>query len=214
MNSKTNGRLDRRARLLVTVVLATGLGLLSLGSTLTRGGEGVPSQDQAARPIPRKPAYTAQGALIRPDRYREWIYVGTPLTPNDLNPPAAPLHEFHNVYIHPIDFDYWKQTGAFQDGTVIVAESVGVGSKKSTSGNGYFMGEFEGLEAAVKDSRRFKSEPGNWAYFSFGRTHPLTDTAEKQAAVSCNFCHRANAETDFVFTQYYPVLRPKEIGDR
>jgi hypothetical protein len=157
--------------------------------------------------MPRKPDYTAQGALIRPEGYREWVYVGTPVTPNDLNPPAAPLHEFHNVYIHPTDFDYWKKTGTFTDGTVIVAESVSVGSRKATSGKGYFMGELVGLEAAVKDSGRFNDEPGNWAYFSFGQKHPLTDSAEKLPAVSCNFCHRANAEDDFVFTQYYPVLR-------
>ena len=214
MTNTTNGRLDRTPRLLVIAVVMTALGLLSHSSTLTRGGERAPSQARMARPIPPKPGYTGQGALIRPEGYREWIYVGTPITPNDLNPPAAPLHEFHNVYIHPNDFEYWTKTGTFSDGTVIVAESVGVGSRKATSGNGYFMGEFEGLEAAVKDSGRFKGEPGTWAYFSFGRTHPLTDTAEKLPAVSCNFCHRANAGEDFVFTQYYPVLRAaKGIGD-
>ena len=49
-----------------------------------------------------KPSFNAEGELLRPDfRFREWVYVGTPLTPNELNPPEAPFPEFHNVYIHP-----------------------------------------------------------------------------------------------------------------
>ena len=31
-----------------------------------------------------KPSYNDKGEMIRPDiSYREWVYVGTPLTPND-----------------------------------------------------------------------------------------------------------------------------------
>ena len=37
-----------------------------------------------------KPGFNEAGELLRPDvSYREWVYVGTPLTPNDLNPPEA-----------------------------------------------------------------------------------------------------------------------------
>ena len=155
-----------------------------------------------------KPGFNENGELIRPDvSYREWVYVGTPITPNDMNPPEAPFPDFHNVYIHPSDFDYWKRTGKFQDGTVLVKELVSVGSKKAVSGNGYFMGEFTGLEATIKDSKRFKDEPGNWAYFSFGHSYPLADSAAAFPAAACNACHAASAAEDFVFTQYYPILR-------
>ncbi len=41
------------------------------------------------------------GALERPSGYREWVYVGTPVTPNDMNDGKAAFPEFHNVYIHP-----------------------------------------------------------------------------------------------------------------
>jgi hypothetical protein len=37
--------------------------------------------------------------MKRPEGYREWIYIGTPLTPNDMNGGDAPLPEFHAVYI-------------------------------------------------------------------------------------------------------------------
>lgn len=154
-----------------------------------------------------KPGYTADGKLIQPTGYRDWVYVGTPLTPNDLNPPEAPFPEFHNVYIHPADFAHYEKTGDFPDGTVLVKELISVGSKEASSGVGYFMGEYIGLEAAVKDSKRFQDEPGYWAYFSFGHSYPLAETAPKQPVSTCNTCHQTNAADDWVFTQYYPRLR-------
>lgn len=163
-----------------------------------------------AAPAPQdlnaKPGFTADGQLIRPTGYRHWLYIGTPLTPNELNPPEAPFPEFHNVYIHPSDFAEYKSTGKFRDGTILVKELVSVGAKKATSGQGYFMGDFIGLEAAIKDSQRFPNEPGYWAYFSFGHKYPLASTAAKQPVANCNSCHGPNAADDYVFTQYYPVL--------
>ncbi len=160
-----------------------------------------------------KPTFNDKGELIRPDiSYRHWVYIGTPLTPNDLNPPEAPFPDFHNVYIHPDDFDHYRRTGLFPNGTVIVKELVSVGAKQAVSGNGYFMGEFTGLEATIKDKDRFKDEPGNWAYFSFGHSYPLADSAAAFPAAACNACHEASAADDFVFTQYYPVLRAAKGG--
>jgi hypothetical protein len=106
----------------------------------------------------------------------------------------------------------YKRTGKFPDGTTLVKELVSVGSKQATSGRGYFMGEFIGLEVARKDAKRFKDEPGNWAYFSFGHEYPLADTAKAFPSQSCNACHANSAADDFVFTQYYPVLRAAKGG--
>ena len=105
----------------------------------------------------------------------------------------APFPDFHNVYIDPESYDHYMETGNFREGTVLVKELVSVGSKAAASGRGYFMGEFIGLEAAVKDSNRFPDEPGNWAYFSFGHSYPLADTAEKFPAAACSSCHEAAA---------------------
>ena len=166
----------------------------------------LPEVTQQAPDFP-KPSFNEDGNLIRPDvSYRQWVYVGTPLTPNDLNPPEAPFPDFHNVYIHPDDFDHYSRTGDFPQGTVIVKELVSVGSKQAVSGNGYFMGEFIGLETTIKDAERFPEEPGNWAYFSFGHSYPLADEAAALPPAACNGCHEASAADDFVFTQYYPIL--------
>ena len=151
--------------------------------------------------------FTPDGKLKRPVGYRKWVYVGTPLTPNDLNDGEASFPEFHSVYMDPESFAHFEKTGEYRDGTVMIKELIGVGAKEATSGKGYFMGDFRGLEASIKDSKRFKDEPGNWAYFSFGHKYPLKAEATKQAAASCNACHETSAAKDDVFSQYYPVLR-------
>ncbi len=135
------------------------------------------------------------------------MYVGTPVTPNDLNGGETLFPEFHAVYMDPESFAHYEKTGGFRDGTVMVKELISVGAKEATSSKGDFMGDFSGLEASIKDSKRFKDEPGSWAYFSFGHKYPLKAEATKNAAASCNACHETSAAKDYVFSQYYPVLR-------
>ncbi|MGI9248616.1 MAG: cytochrome P460 family protein, partial [Woeseiaceae bacterium] len=76
------------------------------------------------------------GQLERPTGYREWVYVGTPVTPNDMNDGKAAFPEHHNVYIDPESWAHWKQTGEFREGTILMKELVSVGSKAAVSGNG------------------------------------------------------------------------------
>ncbi len=151
--------------------------------------------------------YTADGKMKQPVGYREWIYVGTPLTPNDMNDGEASFPEFHSVYIDPASWAHYKKTGEFREGTVLVKELSTVGTKEASSGKGYFMGEIAGLEVSVKDSKRYADEPGNWAYYSFGHKKPWKDETVAQKSFACNSCHENSAAEDFVFTQYYPILR-------
>jgi len=157
------------------------------------------------------------GELERPTGYREWVYVGTPVTPNDLNDGKAAFPEHHNVYIDPESWAHWKKTGEFRDGTILIKELVSVGAKVAVSGNGYFQGDYIGLEATIKSKKHSPDEPGNWAYYSFSTSDhkSLTHTANAFPAASCNACHQASAADDFVFTQYYPVLRAgKATGEQ
>lgn len=162
------------------------------------------------------PTYTSAGELERPENWREWVYIGTPLTPNALNGGEAPFPEFHSVYIDPASFDHWQETGEFREGTMLAKELALVisedahedGSTDQVSGRGYFMGELQGLEIAFKDTIRFPDEPGGWSYFSFGhQPEPYAQTAAAFPTETCNACHEASADHDWVFTQFYPVLR-------
>jgi hypothetical protein len=185
-----------RARLIVlSAMAAAGLSCVLDGRTAT------PTEESA------KITFTQDGKLKQPEGYRQWVYLGTPITPNELNGGEAPFPDFHAVYIDPGSFAYFQKNGTFRDGTVMVKELVGIGAKEASSGKGYFMGDFIGLETSIKDSKRFKEEPGNWGYFTFGHKYPLKKEAAPNATASCNACHQDNAKTDYVFSQYYPVLR-------
>ena len=160
--------------------------------------------------------FTAEGAVKMPANWRRWVFVGAPLTPNGLNGGNAPFPEFHNVYVEPTAFRHYQATGEWPEGTQIAKELTTVrsnnnaenGSTAEVSGVGYQQGEFSGLELAVKDNSRFGDMPGGWAYFSFGhQPEPYNATSEAFPAENCNACHEASADTDFVFTQFYPVIR-------
>ena len=169
--------------------------------------------------------FAADGQVQIPKNWRQWIYVGTPLTPNALNNGKAAFPEFHNVYIEPSAYAYWQKTGKFANGTQIAKELVLVrqkdkdemndnGSTGEVSGVGYFQGEFQGLELTIKDLKRYPKEPGGWAYFSFGhKPQPYNQTAKIFPTESCNSCHQGNAADDFVFTQFYPVLRSAKSNE-
>ncbi len=196
-----------RRRLLIAVpsLIAIAIAITAINTNSNTGAFAAPAVADESQPSPVE--FNTDGELVRPTGYRKWTYIGTPVTPNDMNGGAAPFPEFHNVYINPDAYNHYEKTGEFPDGTVLVKELVSVGEKEASSGKGYFMGEFIGLEVSVKDMARFKDEPGNWAYFSFGHKYPLKENAKAQPAASCNECHDGDADDDWVFTQYYPVLR-------
>ena len=64
--------------------------------------------------------FTEDGQLIRPDNWREWIFVAMPvtLTLNTLNGRAAVLPEAQAVYIDATSWKHWRETGTFRDGTM------------------------------------------------------------------------------------------------
>jgi hypothetical protein len=187
------------------IISAIAIGLATVAST----------QMSVAKDIVQA-EFTAENAAKTPVGYRKWVFVGAPLTPNALNDGTAAFPEYHNVYVEPTAFDHFAETGEWPEGTQIVKELTLIyqndndelGATFEVSGHGYQQGEFSGLELTVKDSARFPDMPGGWAYFSFGHhAPPYAETASAFAAESCNACHDGNAETDFVFTQFYPVLR-------
>jgi hypothetical protein len=83
---------------------------------------------------------------------------------------------------------------------LLIKELVSLCVTKAASGNGFFEGDFLGLEAAHKSKRRYPNETGNWVYSSYSHQPPLYLASGK-------LLHAANAADDWVFTQYYPVLR-------
>lgn len=153
-------------------------------------------------------SFTSDGQLIRPSGWREWIFIGSPLTPNSLNGGAASFPEFHSVYIDPESWAEWKKTGKFREGTMLAKELTLVGDTAATSGIGFFNGALQGFEIAHKDTKRYPQETAGWAYYSFGhKPEPYSDTAVAMPTAACAGCHTAAAADDMVFTQYYPIVQ-------
>jgi hypothetical protein len=158
------------------------------------------------------PEYTTSGELILPKNWSEWVFVGSPLTPNALNGGKANFPEFHNVYIEPGSYEIYKKTNEFPEGTIFFKELQLVlpaenpdGSRTEPSGRGYFPGPFNGADVTVKDSKRF-ADTGGWGYFNFNHHEPKAPTAKVQAKEDCAYCHIASAKKDDVWTQFYPLL--------
>ena len=151
--------------------------------------------------------FNKDGELIRPAGWREWVFVGSPLTPNSLNGGAAPFPEFHSVYIDPESWAHYTKTGEFREGTMFAKELSLVGDTAATSGIGFFNGKMQGFEIAHKDSKRYSADTGGWAYYTFGHhDEPYNNTAAAMPGASCAACHTASAAEDMVFTQYCPIL--------
>jgi hypothetical protein len=170
-----------------------------------------------AQPQDSSAVFLPDGKLKLPIGFRNWVFVGGPLTPNGLNGGKANFPEFHNVYVEARTLDAYKKTGNFPEGTLIVKELTLVlkptfpdGSRTEPSGRGFFNGAFNGIDATVKDSKRFAKTNG-WGFFTFGHhALPYAASAAEAPVSECADCHMANvATTDMTWVQFYPLLRDK-----
>jgi len=76
----------------------------------------------------------------------------------------------------------------------------------SINNGGHTQGQMAFMEAAVKDTARFKNT-GGWGYFSFDSRGGLVESAAAlPPTASCYACHSANTAVDNTFVQFYPEL--------
>lgn len=166
-----------------------------------------------------QPAYDEKGSLVRPEGYREWIYVGSSLGLSYSRPDenATGPGMFHHIYIQPEAYKHYAATGEFPEKTMLVMENYSAGSKESNPTgeltndkkefqnlNGHFEDQRVGVEVALKDSERFEE---SWAYFNFSTRAGLLPAAKAFPKAMCWDCHQQHAAVDNVFVQFYPVLR-------
>ncbi|HTK76615.1 MAG TPA: cytochrome P460 family protein [Gemmataceae bacterium] len=161
--------------------------------------------DPVAKPAAR---YEGTDTLLRPEGYREWVFVGSSSGlryDKDDGKPQSDKPEYKNVYIDPASYREYVKTKTFPQGTIFVLESASGETKNEPGLRGSFQKEFVGLIAAVKDRERFTD---GWAYFRFtDKPGTLLDKAKPFAKSACFDCHQQKGAEDNVFTQFYPVLR-------
>src|SRR5579863_934662 len=160
--------------------------------------------EAADRPETDAPQFTAEGQLVRPNDYREWVYLSSGL--GMTYGPAADVARdgnpmFDNVFVNPASYRAFMATGKWPDKTIFVLEIRKSESKASINNGGRFQSSLAGIEAEVKDEKRF---PGKWGFFGFGVSpspaRMLPTTAQ------CYSCHAANGAVDNTFVQFYPTL--------
>ncbi|HLZ84173.1 MAG TPA: cytochrome P460 family protein [Caulobacteraceae bacterium] len=157
-----------------------------------------------AVPGPGAGRFTADGALIPPADYREWVYLSSGLDMSYSDAPAIPgMSMFDNVFVDPAAWAAFKKTGHWPDGAVFVLESRGATSQGSINKHGQYQnGDRMGFEAHIRDEKRFK---GGWGFFAFTGAAPARMIPY---SASCYACHQAHAAVDTTFTQFYPTAKP------
>ena len=144
------------------------------------------------------PAYTADGKLMFPAGYREWIYL-TSGVDMSYSPMAMDHSMFDNVFVNPEAYHAFLQTGTWPDKTMLVLEARMAGSKASINKSGHYQtAELMGREVHIKDSSR-----GGWAFYGFDGDEPSKMIAKE---ASCYSCHEQHAAVDTTFVQFYPTL--------
>jgi len=126
--------------------------VLSAQNPSTAGAQGV-------KPGPTIPTYTADGRLVFPTGYREWIYLSSGVDMS-YSPNMSMDHSmFDNVFVNPEAYRAFVATGTWPDNTMLVLEARMAGSKGSINKTGHYQtGDVMAREVHVK--RRASRESG------------------------------------------------------
>jgi len=151
--------------------------------------------------------YTKDNQLLRPENYREWIFLSAGFDMN-YSPMASHHHMFTNVFVPPAQYHAFLATGKWPDQSIFVVEERGAESRGSINKQGNYQVESMGMGVEVKDETRF---PDKWAYFNFGEEGT---SAEANPKTACWQCHNDHAAVEHTFVQFYPTLKPvaKKFG--
>ena len=150
--------------------------------------------------------FVGRDTLLYPSTYREWVFVGCSLGKGSRS--SHPSGLYHNAYIDPAAYREYSRSGRFPDGTVMVLEAFSAGPKGEPDLEGTYEKDPAALQVSVKDSSRFDE---GWGFYDFteGVGKLLAQAEPLPQSAGCVACHRDKAATDHVFSQFYPVLRPR-----
>jgi Cytochrome P460 len=180
--------------------MTRGLAIRAVSLTaLVAAAAGLPALNSVAADTPR-----FQGtSLVQPAGYDEWPLAGASLGLSYSPSGGNGRQTFNRVYVNPTSYRTFLRDGAFPEGTTFVLELYEPADQVALPARaGRYEGRRVGLEASVKDSKRFD---GGWAYFSFDNGRAAT--APPFEPSRCQACHARHAAADNVFVQFYPRLR-------
>lgn len=173
------------------IVCAASLFLLTL----------LPGTQSASAPMSDAPAYTADGSLVAPIHYREWIYLTSGIDMSYTAQADNMDHSmFDNVFVNPNSFRSFQATGTWPDKTTLVLEVRGAENPVSINKRGHTQStEIMGIEIHVKDR-------GAWRFYDLSGNDAAAKLIPPPA--TCYTCHAAHGAVDTTFVQFYPTLLP------
>ena len=146
------------------------------------------------------------GSIRKPSDYRDrYQSLGTFTV---LDPKGD---EMHYTYASPGAVEYYRKTGEFADGTVLVKEVFGTIHAQLTTGDARWASGIKVWFVMIRDRKGRYSGPlwgegWGWALFR-------SDAPDKQVSTDykkdCLGCHIPAKGTDWVYVQGYPVLATK-----
>jgi hypothetical protein len=199
MEMKSRDRYWPYAAALLTLVAGATWTIRALESAVTVA----PAAQSARVSEAVMPQYDKTGALLLPEDYRRWIFVGAGLGLDYADGPAINHEMFSHTLMEPTAYRSFVETGRFREGTMLALILQGTDEKVLPARRGRFANDVHGVEMAVKDS---KHTPEGWAYYGFGGMGNIRKTATAQPKAACFSCHAEHAARDHVFLQFYPLL--------
>lgn len=147
------------------------------------------------------------GNIRKPAQYRDlYQMLGTYTV---LDPKGDQMHV---TYASPGTAEYYRKTGKFPDGAVLVKEVFGTEHAQLTTGDSHWASGTKVWFVKIKDDKhRFPQNPlwgdgWGWALFK-------ADAPDKQVATDykkdCLGCHIPAKSTDWTYVKGFPVLSSK-----
>jgi hypothetical protein len=176
------------AMILALVIVAGYQQLRSQAEPGARGFDLVDTKGNIRKPIDYRDHYQALGTFMV-------------LDPNG--------DQMHLTYASPGTADYYRRTGKYADGTILVKEVFGTEHARMTTGDAHWASGTKVWFVMIKDEKgRYAGNPlwgegWGWALFK-------SDAPDKQVATDykkdCLGCHIPAKATDWVYVHGYPAL--------
>jgi len=120
--------------------------------------------------------------------------------------------QMHVTYATPGTAEYYRKTGKFPDGAVLIKEIFGTDHAQLTTGDSHWASGTKVWFVKIKDEKnRFPQNPlwgDGWGWFLF-----KADAPDKQVATDykkdCLSCHVPAKSTDWTYVQGFPSLKSK-----
>lgn len=149
------------------------------------------------------------GDIRVPENFREdYVLLGSWSVAGDVD--TGGEIGLHLVYSTREAVDAYRATGSFPDGAIIVKELFEGHTEFLTTGEATRADSLAGHFIMIKDTQnRFAGNPlwgDGWGWAFFGANDPV-NTTSTDYKVDCLACHEPAQETDFIYTEAYPVLK-------